>query len=89
MTEDDFRELLTSQGFDEPSEYSYSAGYSTELHTHEFGAQLLVLEGEFILELDDGKHIFKAGETCQVASGTMHAEHTGEVFARTLVGRTH
>ena len=45
MTEDDFRELLTSQGFDEPSEYSYSAGYSTELHTHEFGAQLLVLEG--------------------------------------------
>tara|TARA_B110000008_G_scaffold271848_1_gene303827 strand:- start:668 stop:937 length:270 start_codon:yes stop_codon:yes gene_type:complete len=89
MTEDEFRELLTSQGCDEPSEYSYSADYSTELHTHEFGAQLLVLEGEFILELDDGKHIFKAGETCQVPSGTVHAEHTGEVFARTLVGRTY
>jgi|TARA_B110000438_G_scaffold272217_1_gene290710 mannose-6-phosphate isomerase-like protein (cupin superfamily) len=89
MTEDDFRELLTSQGCDEPRENSYLAGYSTELHTHEFGAQLLVLEGEFILELEDGKHIFKAGETCQVPSGTLHAEHTGEVFARTLVGRTH
>ena len=88
MTEDDFRKLLTGQGCDEPSEYSYLSGHSTEMHTHEFGAQLLVLEGDFILEQRDGRHVFKAGETCQVPSGTLHAEHTGEVFTRTLVGRT-
>jgi quercetin dioxygenase-like cupin family protein len=89
MTEDDFRELLASQSCDDIRENSYSAGHSTELHTHEFDAQLLVLEGEFILELEDGKHTFKAGETCQVLSGTVHAEHTGEVSARTLAGLTH
>ena len=89
MTEDDFRELLASQGCDDIREISFSAGHQTELHSHEFDAQLLVLEGEFILELEDGKHTFKAGETCQVSSGTVHAEHTGEVSARTLAGLTH
>ena len=97
MTEDDFRELLASQGCDDIREVSYSAGHWSVdnsnafalLHTHEFAAHLLVLEGEFILELEDGEHTFKAGETCQVSSGTVHAEHTGEVSARVLAGLTH
>ena len=97
MTEDAFRELLASQGCDDIYEVSYSGGgWSVDksndfelLHTHGFDAHILVVEGEFILELEDGKHTFKAGETCQVSSGTVHAEHTGAGSARVIAGLTH
>ncbi len=86
MTEDEFRELLAGQGCDDIRDSTFEPGHHTELHSHQFDAQLLVLEGEFILELEDGKHIFKVGETCKVLSGTMHAEHNGEAPTRTLTG---
>ncbi|MGZ0216579.1 MAG: cupin domain-containing protein [Acidimicrobiales bacterium] len=78
-------------------EVSYSAGHWSvdnsndfaSLHTHKFDAQMLVLEGEFILELEDGKHTFKAGDTCSVSAGTTHAEHTGNISARILAGLIH
>jgi uncharacterized cupin superfamily protein len=50
---------------------------------------MLVLEGEFILELEDGKHTFKAGDTCSVSAGTTHAEHTGNISARILASLIH
>ena len=89
MTEVEFRELLATEGCDDIRDSTFEPGHHTELHSHQFDAQLLVLEGEFILELEDGKHIFKVGETCKVLSGTMHAEHNGEAPTRTLTGLSH
>ena len=53
MTEHEFRQLLTERGYDEIRETTYEPDSSNELHTHEFSALLLVLEGEFILERED------------------------------------
>ncbi|MDG2114649.1 MAG: AraC family transcriptional regulator [Actinomycetota bacterium] len=86
MTEDEFRALLASRGFDEIRETEYEAASENELHTHDFDALLMVLDGEFILVRDEGSETLVAGQTCDVPAGTSHAERTGEVGARVLVG---
>ena len=89
MTEQEFRQLLTSRGYDEVRETDYQPRSENELHTHEFSALLLVTEGEFILEREDGSQTFVVGETCDVPAGTVHAERTAEVGARVLAGLRH
>ena len=86
MTEDDFRLVLTEQGYDEIRAVDYAPGRDGDLHTHDFSAMLLVLEGEFILVREDGSETLLAGETCAVPAGTVHSERTGEVGARVLAG---
>lgn len=89
MTEQEFQQLLASRGYDEVRKTDYQPMTENELHTHEFSALLLVLEGEFILEREDGSQTFVAGQTCDVPAGTVHAERTAEVGARVLAGLKH
>ncbi len=89
MTEEDFRQLLVERGYDEVRETEYGPGSDNDLHTHEFSALLMVLEGEFILELEDGRETFVAGQTCDVPAGTIHAERTADVGARVIAGLKH
>jgi len=88
MTEHDFRELLAARGYDEIRETDYEPKSTNELHTHEFSALLMVLDGEFILERPDGRETFVAGEMCDVPAGTVHAE-ASELGARVLAGLRH
>lgn len=89
MTEHDFRQLLAERGYDEIRETDYAPGSDSELHTHEFSALLMVLDGEFILGREDGNETFTVGQTCEVPAGTVHAERTAEVGARVLAGLKH
>ncbi len=86
MTEGDFRELLAAQGYNEIRETAYEPGSENELHTHEFSALLMVLEGEFVLVGEQGVERFGAGEMCDVPAGTVHAERTDASPARVLAG---
>ncbi len=47
------------------------------MHTHDFDARLLVLEGAFTLTLEDGPHTYRPGESFSVPAGTMHSEGFG------------
>ena len=86
MTEHEFRQLLAERGYDEIRETTYEPESSNELHTHEFSALLLVLDGEFILERENGSQTFLAGQMCDVPTGTVHAERTAAVGARVIAG---
>ncbi len=86
MTEPEFRQLLAVRGYHEIRETNYAPGSENELHTHEFSALLMVLEGEFILIGEDGSETYLAGQTCEVPAGTVHAERTAEHGARVIAG---
>lgn len=86
MTEHEFRELLAARGYDEIRETDYAPWSGNELHTHDFSALLMVLEGEFILASEDGSETYLAGQTCDVPAGTLHAERTAGLGARVIAG---
>lgn len=86
MTEQEFRELLAARGYDEIRETEYPPGSENELHAHGFSALLMVLDGEFVLQREDGNETFLAGQMCDVPAGTVHAECTAEFGARVLAG---
>lgn len=89
MIEEDFRALLSEEGYDEVRDVVYEPGADSELHTHEFSAKVLVLEGQFTLGLENGSETFEPGQTCEVPAGTVHAERTSELGARVLAGIKH
>jgi quercetin dioxygenase-like cupin family protein len=89
MTEDEFRQSLQAQGYDETKLTEYQAGHVSEYHSHPFTARLLILEGEFVLRSPDGDRTFAAGDICDVPAGEVHAEHTEQVGARVLAGLKH
>ena len=89
VTEGEFRDLLAEQGYDEIRDVVYEPDADGELHTHEFSAKVLVLEGQFTLGLENGSETFEPGQTCDVPAGTVHAERTSALGARVLAGVKH
>jgi rubrerythrin len=91
VSEQDFRAGIRNDGFDDEIRITqYEPGVNGgELHCHEFSARVLVLDGEFILQYEDGPQSFTAGQCCQIDAGIMHAESTGTRSARVLAGLKH
>ena len=91
VTEAEFRAGLRADGFDDEIRITnYEPGTKAgELHAHDFSARLLVLEGAFILQYEDGPQTLTAGQGCQLDAGTRHAEAAGKRGARVLAGLKH
>lgn len=77
MTEDEFASRCTDEGWGEPRVVEYAADQRPGLHTHEFDAFVLLLEGSVTIESPDGDAILEPGMTCQVLAGQVHAENGG------------
>ena len=56
-------------------------------HSHDFDAQVLVLDGEITIQRDGKAQTFRAGDSCEVPAGTVHAEQIGPQGVRYLAGR--
>ena len=56
-------------------------------HCHDFDARLFVLGGEIIITHDNTPETFRAGQCCEVPSGTMHAEQVGPEGVAFISGR--
>lgn len=56
-------------------------------HAHAFDARLMILSGAFTVGYSDKQVQYGPGDTCSVAAGTMHEEHTGAEGARYVAGR--
>lgn len=87
MDEEEFRQLLQTEGFSEPKTVDYAPNSANEMHIHDFTAHVFVLSGEFTLVTEGGEQIHQPGETCQLAGGTLHSEQAGPDGATILVGR--
>ena len=46
-------------------------------HAHDFDARVMVLGGEITITRDGKAETFRAGDSCSVPAGTMHAEQVG------------
>lgn len=85
MNETEFRQEVAKGGYGEPTLKEFQPHHSGgDLHTHEFSALAMVVEGEFTVEYEDGPVTHGAGDHCAVAAGTLHTEKTGDAGAKVL-----
>lgn len=87
MNEEEFRQQAHALGYQDIQFKDYAPNLDGPLHVHEFSVMLLVVSGEFSLAYQDGKTTYSAGGHCELAAEVAHAEHTGAIGARVLLGR--
>ncbi|WP_428492620.1 cupin domain-containing protein [Rhodopila sp.] len=86
MNRAEFEAAVRREGYDirdgeiKPDEHRKS-------HAHDFDARLFVLDGHLTLVRGDQRETFGPGDSCTVAAGTQHEEHTGADGARYLAAR--
>lgn len=86
MTEEDFRQHLSANGYHETRTVAYEPHHAPELHTHDFSAMGMVVAGELTLVYEDRRERFGVGEWYEVPAGTPHAEHTGDAATTAFLG---
>ncbi|WP_203076224.1 cupin domain-containing protein [Falsiroseomonas ponticola] len=82
-----FESALARDGYVETVERTLPPGEATPDHTHPFDARLLILSGTLIYGSGEGRRAYAAGESFEVARGTLHAEIAGPEGASYLAGR--
>lgn len=88
MNEAQFRQQLKEQGYGDPTPLEYGPHKTSEMHTHDFSCFVLVLEGEFGLQTEQGVGRYRPGETFKLSAGTRHAELTGADGVKALLGKS-
>lgn len=84
---DEFRTLALAAGCDEAIERQWPPGALVDTHTHPFGAEAIVVQGEmWLTEGDRTRHLTRGG-TFRLAAGVPHAERYGVEGATYWVGR--
>ena len=56
-------------------------------HTHDWDARVMVIGGEITLTRGGKSETFRAGDSCAVAAGAMHAENVGPQGVAYIAGR--
>ena len=76
LTREAFESDLRREGF-EVVNGGLKAGHTSEPHAHDYDARIMVLGGEITLVRDGKAETFRAGDSCEVPAGCMHAECVG------------
>lgn len=87
MTRQEFEDTACRDGYGEPKLVHFDPSSRSEMHSHDQVSFVYVLEGEFILNTDDGAPRHGPGETCLLPKGVAHAEEAGPDGATILVAR--
>jgi quercetin dioxygenase-like cupin family protein len=82
-----FESRLREQGYENIGQREMAANTVNEDHAHDFDAQVLVLDGEITITRGGKAQTFRAGDSCEVPAGTVHAEQIGPEGVRYLAGR--
>ena len=86
MTRDEFEAELRRDGY-EVRDGEINPNVHREAHAHEFDARVLVLDGTITLVFGTDRVTYRPGDSCSIAAGTMHAEHTEADGVRYVSGR--
>jgi quercetin dioxygenase-like cupin family protein len=74
LTREAFESDLRREGF-EVVHGGQPAGFTEELHAHDFDARIMVLGGEITLTRDNKAETFRAGDHCELSAGvSAHCE---------------
>lgn len=85
MDEASFRSARAAEGYEDFNLVEWPAGQVNEMHTHDFGAHVLVLEGEISVTLEDGQvTTCREGDTFALDSGIPHEEVVGPAGVKIL-----
>ena len=87
MTEQQFREQLLLEGFEEFVLVEREPGGMLDTHRHPFEAKALVLQGSIEIDCAGGSRNYAAGELFHLHRDAEHAERYGPQGVRYLVGR--
>ena len=63
------------------------AGAVNADHSHDWDARVMVIGGEITLTRAGSAETFRAGDSCVVAAGEVHAEHVGRQGVAYIAGR--
>ncbi len=82
-----FEAEALAQGYDEVVERKWKPGEVVDLHTHQFTARALVVQGEMWLTVGDDVQHLHAGDEFKLADGEPHTERYGAEGATYWVAR--
>jgi len=88
MDEASFKRDRAAEGIEDFNLIDWPAGKINEMHTHDFGAHVLVLDGEITVTMEDGKATTcRSGDTFALDGGIPHEETVGPAGVRILSAR--
>ena len=61
--------------------------HANDAHAHDFDARVMVIAGEITITRDGNAETFRAGDSCAVPAGGMHAENVGPQGVAYIAGR--
>ena len=78
MDEASFRRERAAEGYEDFNLIDWPAGQVNEMHTHDFRAHALIVEGELTVTVADGETTTcRAGDTFALDGGIRHEETVG------------
>jgi quercetin dioxygenase-like cupin family protein len=86
MDQGEFEADLRRQGY-EIFYGGMQAGTVNPDHAHDWDARVMVIGGEITMTRDGKAETFRAGDSCAVARGEVHAEHVGARGVAYIAGR--
>ena len=86
MTRAEFEADVRREGY-ELGEAEIKPHQHRELHKHDHDARLFVVDGTVTLDYGHQRVTYRAGDSCNVPAGTLHAEHTESDGVRLAIGR--
>ena len=88
MDEASFRRERVAEGYETFNLVDWPAGRVNEMHTHEFGAHILVLNGEITVTTEDGQTTTcRTGDTFALDREIPHEESIGPDGVKILSAR--
>ena len=82
-----FREKMVQGEYGDVTVRNFAPNHCEPIHTHEFGASVLVLKGEITITMEDRSVIRRTGNVFAFNSNVPHAEQVGDEGVRFLACR--
>ena len=86
MNQSEFETDLRREGY-EVFYGGQRADHSNPEHSHDFDARVMVIGGEITITRGGKPQTFRAGDSCMVPGGEMHAEQVGPRGVAFIAGR--
>lgn len=87
MNQEQFKQQLSQEGFQDLVIVEREADGYLDLHTHPFEAKAMILEGSVVLQVDNETLNFFVGDIFHLAHAKPHTERYGPTGVKYLVGR--
>lgn len=87
MDQEQFRQQLRAEGYEQVTAVAREANGSLDVHTHPFEARALILSGEISIRCDGHETLYRPGDIFHLGHAAPHSERYGPAGVSYLVGR--